>query len=86
MVKIDMYTTTWCPYCVRAKALLKELNQQFNEYNIETDEGKRDEMAQRAPGFTSVPQIFIDDFHVGGCDELYALYNKGELENLLNKS
>jgi glutaredoxin 3 len=84
MAKIDMYTTTWCPYCVRAKALLKELKQEFNEFNIETDEGKRDEMAQRAPGFTSVPQIFIDDFHVGGCDDLYALHNKGELEKLLN--
>ena len=84
MAKIEMYTTVWCPYCVRAKALLKELNQTFSEFNIETEPEKGDEMAQRAPGFTSVPQIFINDMHIGGCDELYSLHQRGELEKILN--
>jgi len=83
MAKIEVYTTQWCPYCVRAKALFKKLNVEFTESNIETEPEKREEMQKRAPGLSSVPQIFIGSKHIGGCDELYALHQKGELEPLL---
>lgn len=83
MANIDIYTTQWCPYCVKAKALLKKLKQEYLEINIETEPEKRAEMEQRAPGVSSVPQIFINGIHVGGCDELYALHGKGELKPML---
>ena len=83
MAKVIIYTTSWCPYCVKAKALLDKLGQSYDEINIEEDETKRDEMMEKANGARSVPQIFIDDRHVGGCDDLHALHQKGELEPLL---
>ena len=83
MADIQNYTTQWCPYCVKAKALFTKLEQKYLEINIETEPEKRIEMEQRAPGISSVPQIFINGTHIGGCDELYALHAKGELKPML---
>jgi len=80
MTNIEIYTTQWCPYCVKAKALFKKLEQKYVEVNIETEPEKRAEMEERAPGVCSVPQIFINGTHVGGCDELYALHGEGGLK------
>jgi len=68
---------------VRAKALLKQRELQFVEYNVQHEPEKRVEMVERAPGARSIPQIFINDKHVGGCDDLYALDKKGELNTWL---
>lgn len=83
MAKIHIYTTQWCPYCVKAKALFKKLDQEYLEINIELEPEKRSEMEQLAPGVSSVPQIFINETHVGGCDELYALHAEGKLKPML---
>ncbi len=80
---VTMYTTTWCPYCVRAKSLLARKGAQVKEINIEEVDGARDEMVHRS-GRMTVPQIFIGDKHVGGCDDLYALESQGGLDALLN--
>ena len=78
---VTIYTTGWCPYCQRAKHLLTQKNVPFKE--IEVDEGNlREEMAARS-GRRTVPQIFIGDRHVGGCDDLYALEGSGELDRLI---
>lgn len=81
---VEIYTWTYCPFCIRAKALLDKKGVEYQEYNLDGDESARDEMAQRANGKRSVPQIFIDDLHIGGCDDIYALEAKGELDPLLN--
>lgn len=80
---VTMYTTTWCPYCVRAKALLDKKGVAVQQINIEEVDGARDEMVAKS-GRMTVPQIFIGDHHVGGCDDLYALESQGELDALLN--
>ncbi len=82
MTDVVMYTTTWCPYCVRAKSLLGQKGVTPREINIEEVDGARDEMVQRS-GRMTVPQIFVGDTHVGGCDDLYALEAKGDLDALL---
>lgn len=82
-VKVEIYTTRVCPYCVRAKALLRRKGVRFVEYDVTNDPERRAEMVQRAHGHRTVPQIFIDDRHVGGCDDLYALDRRGELDPLL---
>lgn len=82
MTDVVMYSTGFCPYCVRAKMLLKNKNVEFTDIRIDVDADKRGEMEQRS-GRTSVPQIFIGDFHVGGCDDLFALEQAGELDNKL---
>lgn len=82
MPEVTMYTTSWCPYCVRAKSLLNKKGVDVAEINIEEVDGARDEMVQRS-GRMTVPQIFIGDEHVGGCDDLYALDQQGGLEPLL---
>ncbi len=79
---VTMYTTTWCPYCVRAKSLLARKGAQVREINIEEVAGARDEMVARS-GRMTVPQIFIGEQHVGGCDDLYALEAQGGLDALL---
>jgi glutaredoxin 3 len=79
---VTLYVTGWCPYCQRAKGLLTEKNVTFNEINVEDEPGFRDEMKSRSNRNT-VPQIFIGDKHVGGCDDLFALENSGELDRLL---
>lgn len=83
---VEIYTWTYCPFCIRAKALLEKKGVSFQEYCIDGDESARDKMAQRANGKSSLPQIFINDQHVGGCDDIHALEAQGELDNLLSNS
>ncbi len=78
--KIEVYSGDYCPYCVRAKSLLKQRKLDFIEYNVQLDPDKRVEMGKRSNGGRSIPQIFINDKHVGGCDDLYALDKKGQLD------
>ncbi len=82
MKPITIYTKSWCPYCHNAKALLRRKGWTFTEIDITTDREGQAEMTKRAGGRTSVPQIFIGDTHVGGCDDLYALEEAGELDPL----
>ena len=86
MAKIEIYTTMFCGYCHAAKRLLKERGADFTEYDVGCDAEKRAAMATRAGGRTTVPQIFIDGRHIGGCDELYALDREGKLAPLLEAS
>jgi len=81
--KVLIYSKAVCPYCVKAKQLLKSKNIEFNEIDISGDQLMLEEMLLRSSGRKTVPQIFIDDFHVGGCDDLYALNEKGELDKIL---
>lgn len=81
--KVEIYTWSTCPFCIRAKALLQNKGVDFTEYCIDGDEFARAEMAKRANGRRSLPQIFIDDQHVGGCDDIYALNRQGRLDPLL---
>jgi len=83
MAKIEIYTSLLCGFCHRAKQLLNKKGVAYTEYDLMADSSKRGEMIQRAGGRTSVPQIFIDGQHIGGCDELYALESKGGLDPLL---
>jgi glutaredoxin 3 len=80
--EITIYTTPTCPYCLRAKALLRQRNLAFTEICVATDSKLRREMTERT-GRTSVPQIFFGDAHVGGCDELHELHDEGKLDQLL---
>jgi glutaredoxin 3 len=81
--KVEIYTWQTCPFCIRAKTLLWWKGVNYTEYKIDGDEQARTQMAQRANGGRSVPQIFINSQHVGGCDDLYGLDSKGELDTLL---
>jgi glutaredoxin 3 len=81
---IEIYTWQSCPFCIRAKALLKSKDVEFTEYAIDGDEQARAQMSQRADGRRSVPQIFIDDRHIGGCDDLYSLDREGKLDEILS--
>ncbi len=83
MPKIEIYTTTICPFCHAAKKLLKEKGASFSEISLTKEPHLRDRMVERASGGRTVPQIFIDDTHIGGCDDLYALDAKGGLDPLL---
>ena len=84
MADITIYTTSVCPYCVRAKDLLKRKGRaDYREINIANSPDAIKEMLSRSGGRKTVPQIFIGDTHVGGCDDLYALDSKGELDALL---
>lgn len=83
MTAIEIYTTSMCPYCVRAKALLTEKGAAFTEIDVGMDPDKRAEMMVRADGRRSVPQIFIAGRHIGGCDDLHELDDAGELDPLL---
>ena len=84
MAKITVYTTSWCPYCRKAKALLASKGQKWEEIDIEERAGRREEMVKRS-GRTSVPQIWIGERHVGGYDDLAALDAAGELDALLTQ-
>ncbi|NEP18368.1 MAG: glutaredoxin 3 [Leptolyngbya sp. SIO4C1] len=84
--KVEIYTWQLCPYCIRAKLLLWWKGASFTEYKIDGDAAARSQMAARANGRRSVPQIFIDDRHIGGCDDLYALDRANQLEPLLGRS
>jgi len=82
-VKVEIYTWASCPFCIQAKQLLDSKNVNYTEYGIDGDEIARSEMADRALGRRSVPQIFINDQHIGGCDDLYDLEGQGKLDPLL---
>ncbi|PKQ03769.1 MAG: glutaredoxin 3 [Alphaproteobacteria bacterium HGW-Alphaproteobacteria-12] len=83
MADVTIYTTLLCPYCFRAKGLLQKKGVSYTEIDVGMDAGKRREMMNRAHGRHTVPQIFIGDTHVGGCDDLYALDAKGKLDPML---
>lgn len=83
MSKVDIYTKGHCPYCHRAKALLTQKAVSFNEIEIDIKPELRSAMIERANGRSTVPQIFIKDHHVGGCDDLFALEAKNQLDSLL---
>ncbi|MEM9767633.1 MAG: glutaredoxin 3 [Cyanobacteria bacterium P01_D01_bin.71] len=83
---VEIYTWQTCPYCIRAKLLLWWKGVDFQEYKIDGDGAARVRMAARADGRKSVPQIFINNEHIGGCDDLYALDRQGQLEPLLQKA
>lgn len=84
--KVEIYTWRTCPFCIRAKNLLAQKGVEFVEYSIDGDEAARNKMAQRANGRRSLPQIFINDNHVGGCDDVHALDAEGKLDALLASS
>jgi glutaredoxin 3 len=79
---VTIYTTAWCPYCARAKGLLTHKGVDFNEIDVESDPALRAQMMERS-GRRTVPQIFIGDHHMGGCDDLHALDAAGGLDPLL---
>ncbi|HBQ36591.1 MAG TPA: glutaredoxin 3 [Rhodobacteraceae bacterium] len=83
MQTVEIYTSAFCGFCVAAKKLLKKKGVDFTEYNIGRDEQKRQEMMARANGGHTVPQIFVGDRHVGGCDDLFALERAGKLDAML---
>jgi glutaredoxin 3 len=80
---VEIYTWSTCPFCIRAKALLDRKGVQYAEHNLDGDEPGRMKMAERSNGRRSVPQIFINDQHIGGCDDIYALDRAGKLDPLL---
>ena len=84
MKKITIYSKEICPYCVKAKNLLKRKGVNFNEIIVNSDEIKQN-MIKKSNGRITVPQIFIGDYHVGGCDDLHALESEGKLDKLLNE-
>jgi glutaredoxin 3 len=82
---VEIYTWSTCPFCIRAKELLSKKSAAFTEYCIDGDEAARAKMAQRSQGRRSLPQVFINDRHVGGCDDLHALNAQGQLDALLTQ-
>ncbi|MBC3767027.1 glutaredoxin 3 [Neptunicella marina] len=83
MAKVEIYTKAYCPYCMRAVMLLRQKQVAYNEYRIDQQPELRPQMLERANGGSTVPQIFINDQHIGGCDEMMALEARGELDPLL---
>ncbi|MFM6854501.1 MAG: glutaredoxin 3 [Sphingopyxis sp.] len=83
MARVEIYTKAFCPYCHRAKARLTEKGVAFDEYDITLGGAKRVEMLERSHGGTTVPQIFVNDQHIGGCDDMMALDAAGGLDPLL---
>lgn len=82
MAEVIIYTTRICPYCVRAKELIRKKGYDYREIDVSDDEERR-KMMEKSGGRRTVPQIFIGDRHIGGCDDLYALDAKGGLDALL---
>jgi len=82
MAEVIMYSTAYCPYCVRAKELLQQKHASFTEIRVDVQPVLRDEMISKS-GRRTVPQIFINGQHIGGCDDLYALDAQGKLDTLL---
>ncbi|MEQ8974672.1 MAG: glutaredoxin 3 [Coleofasciculus sp. C1-SOL-03] len=80
---VEIYTWQTCPFCIRAKLLLWWKGVNFTEYKIDGDGSARMKMAERANGRRTVPQIFINNQHIGGCDDLYSLDSQGKLDPLL---
>lgn len=83
-MSVVLYTTPWCPFCVRAKALLKQKGVSYEEIDVSRDPARKREMMEKS-GQRTVPQIWIGDQHVGGCDELFVLERQGELDAMLEK-
>ena len=83
MPKVEIYVKSTCSYCLRVKRLLVGKGIEYEAHAVDFDRDKRQEMIQRANGRTTVPQIFIDGQHVGGCDELFRLERDGGLDRLL---
>ncbi len=83
MARVEIYSSMFCPFCYRAKQLLEAKGADYEELDVTMKPGRRREMTDRAGGQSTVPQIFIDDAHIGGCDELYALDAEGRLDPLL---
>ena len=83
MAKVEIYTWQACPFCIRAKALLKKKGVTYIEHTIDGDQAARSAMIERAEGRSSVPQIFINDKGIGGCDELHMLEENNQLNTLL---
>ena len=84
MKQVTIYSGPMCNYCEAAKRLLNKKKIQFKEINISKEESKKEEMLKKSNGAKTIPQIFIDDHHVGGYDELKTLNNEGKLDNLLS--
>lgn len=83
MAKVEIYSTQTCPYCVKAKVLLDKKGAAYTEIDVTNDDQARMDLVARANGMRTVPQIFIDDRHIGGCDDLYELDKEGKLDPLL---
>jgi|TARA_B110000014_G_scaffold259207_1_gene246598 glutaredoxin 3 len=83
MATVEIYTSAYCPFCTRAIALLKQKSVDYTEINIGANPELRSAMIERSNGGYTVPQIFINDNHVGGCDQLMALEYDGKLDGLL---
>ena len=83
MKKVEIYTWQYCPFCIRAKALLSQKGVAYEEYKIDGNEVARREMQLRANGRNTLPQIFIDNQGIGGCDELYELESNNDLDKML---
>ncbi|MDP1601951.1 MAG: glutaredoxin 3 [Legionella sp.] len=83
MATVIMYSTAYCPYCIRARDLLEQKKITYQDIRIDEQPSKRDEMIAKS-GRRTVPQIFINNQPIGGCDDLYALENQGQLDNLLS--
>lgn len=83
MAKVEIYTWKTCPFCIRAKALLDAKDVDYTEYMIQGDDDARAKMTERANGRRTVPQIFINDEGIGGCDEIHMLEAQGKLDDLL---
>jgi len=82
---VEIYTKTFCSYCWRAKQLLESKGVEYREIPVDYGGNERDQMIERANGRTTVPQIFIREHHVGGCDDLVALDRDGRLDDLISK-
>ena len=80
MAEVELYTTMFCPYCARARVLLERKGVAYTEIDIIEEPARRDEMIRRAGGSRTVPQIFIDGEHIGGCDDMVALDRAGKLD------
>ena len=83
MKRIEVYSSLWCPFCSRAKALLNRKGVAYEEIDVDRDPNLRQQMMQRAGGRRTVPQVFVDGRHIGGSDDLADLERAGELDALL---
>ena len=83
MVNVDIYTTPYCPFCIRAKKLLTNKKVEFNEIDLSENPDKFEEMLSKSDGARTVPQIFVNGEHIGDCDHIHDLDQKGELDKIL---
>ena len=83
MKKVEIFTTNYCPFCVKAKSLLKKKKIKFYEIDVSSDEALREKMTKMTNGVRSVPQIFADNVHIGDCDKIYKLDQEKKLDKLL---